>query len=635
LKAEWILEKDYLALKRSDGIMIIPSGIDIFKAEYRGIANIGDTEFEKPSLSLTNISFSKYPLALQIKVQASKNPAKGLLFLELWGKCGQVLTLIRNPLARMPDQLVHEKIWYAIETGALGEVKQTMTRLGILDEGMLTLQQFFQLMTNPIETVPISIEFDLHSIPSLTNIEKIPDSFMGKLYPYQYTGYRWLCTIYDERLGCILGDEMGLGKTIQVICLMTRNFERNKNPALVVAPATLLENWRREIAKFAPSLSVYVHIGSDRTGFPSDLKKFDVVVTSFSTLIRDSSLFNLVRWNLVVADEAQAIKNPEAERTKILKTLPRQAAIAVTGTPVQNALTDLWSIMDFAIPGLLGDKSSFEKHYQNSVEGASNLEPLVTPVILRRTLSQVSIDLPSRIDIPQPIEMRPNMAVDYEKIRVDTLEKYGMGAQLVSLQKLRMYCTHPFLIENQDSTLDAANASPKYERLLEILEEIFSNREQALIFTSFKGMIDLLLTDLPKRFIDIWINWIDGRVPLEERQPRVDEFNTCKGPAVLLLNPAAAGTGLNLTGANHVIHYNLEWNPAVEDQASARAYRIGQKKPVTVHRLYYINSVEEVINDRVDFKRELAETTVKGVKGEKDNYSDILRALKITPLKNY
>lgn len=631
MKTEWIIIDDYLALKCSDGSTLVPSGIDIFQAEYRGKGTILNQEVAQPSRTFSQLVFSKYPLRLSIAVKASEDPSRGLLRLEVRGKHDESSIVVEDPCTRIADHIIHGGTWYAFEKGSLSEVQDLLVRNGVSKEYTLTLQRFFHLLTNPSESVSVSVEVDLHSVPSLAGFEKVPDSFTGKLYPYQDTGYRWLCMIYKERLGCILGDEMGLGKTIQIICLITRNAENKIKPCLIVAPATLLENWRREFEKFSPNINTYVHIGNERTGFPSDLEKFDVVITSFSTLARDLSLFKMVVWDIVVADEAQAIKNPEAERTKAIKLLPRKTAIAVTGTPVQNTLTDLWSIMDFVIPDLLGERTAFDKKYQNSVEGASNLEPLVTPVILRRTLSEVAKDLPLRIDIPQPIEMPPDMALEYERIRQEILNEYGGAAQLVTLQKLRMFCTHPFLVTGEQA--DPAETNPKYQRILEIIEEIFANKEQVLIFTSFTDMIDMFLADLPKRFEDIWISWIDGRVPISARQPRVDEFNNCRKPAALILNPAAAGTGLNLTAANHVIHYNLEWNPAVEDQASARAHRIGQKKPVTVHRLYFAGSVEEIINERVDFKRDLALTTVRGVNGETRTYSDILRAMQITPVK--
>jgi SNF2 family DNA or RNA helicase len=631
LKTEWAVIDDYLALKCSDGSTLIPSGIDIFQAEYRGKNTILDLEVARPSKTFSHIGFSKYPLRLSIAVKASEDPSRGLLSMEVRGERDKSLIPVKDPLLRIADHIIHDGTWYAFEKGSLLEVKNLIARNGVTKGYTLTFQQFFHLLTSPSEIVPVSVEFDVHSVPSLAGFEKVPASFKGNLYPYQGTGYRWLRMIYKEGLGCILGDEMGLGKTIQIICLIARNVENKERPSLIVAPATLLENWRREFAKFSPCTNIYVHIGSERTGFPADLEKFDVVITSFSTLARDLSLFKMVTWDIIVADEAQAIKNPEAERTKVLKSLPRKTAIAVTGTPVQNTLTDLWSIMDFVLPDLLGERIAFEKKYQNSVEGASDLEPLVTPVILRRTVSEVAKDLPPKIDIPQPMEMPSDMAQEYERIRQKTLEECDGAPQLVTLQKLRMFCTHPFLVNGERA--DPAENNPKYQRLLEIVEEIFANKEQVLIFTSFTHMIDMLLADLPKRFGDVWMNFIDGRVPVSERQPRVDEFNNCAKPAALILNPAAAGVGLNLTAANHVIHYNLEWNPAVEDQASARAHRIGQKKPVTVHRLYFADSVEEVINDRVDFKRDLAETTVRGVDGENRAYSDILRAMQMTPVK--
>jgi len=223
------------------------------------------------------------------------------------------------------------------------------------------------------------------------------------------------------------------------------------------------------------------------------------------------------------------------------------------------------------------------------------------------------------------------LAEEYEGVRQQAEAEYGAAAGLVSLQRLRMFCTHPRLLGLWDT--DPALLMPKYLRLLEVLEEIFSRGEKALIFSSFTGMADILLQDLPNRFPGGYFNWIDGRVAITERQPIVDGFSKFVGPGVLVLNPKAAGVGLNITAANHVVHYNPEWNPAVEDQASARAYRRKQTKPVTVHHLYFADSVEEVVVDRLNFKRGLAVGAVTGHKGDA-SAADVMRALKISPLTN-
>jgi SNF2 family DNA or RNA helicase len=250
---------------------------------------------------------------------------------------------------------------------------------------------------------------------------------------------------------------------------------------------------------------------------------------------------------------------------------------------------------------------------------------------LRRRVAEVAADLPKRIDIPQCVSMTRALAEGYEQVRHEAKEDYGRSAGLVSLQKLRMFCTHPMLLERW--SVDPASAMPKYQRLLEILEEVFAQKEKALVFCSYTKMVDILLDNLPRKFPRTFTEFIDGRTPITERQHTVDRFSEFIGPSVLLLNPRAAGTGLNITAANHVIHYNPEWNPAVVDQASARAYRRKQLRKVTVHYLYFADTVEDVIVQRLTFKRQLAGAAVTGHTGGATK-ADILRALEISPSSN-
>jgi SNF2 family DNA or RNA helicase len=256
---------------------------------------------------------------------------------------------------------------------------------------------------------------------------------------------------------------------------------------------------------------------------------------------------------------------------------------------------------------------------------------VVAPILLRRRVAEVATDLPRRIDVEQPVCMTPDMATLYEDIRQQIVKSYGSSATIVVLGKLRQFCSHPILLGVPWG--DPAAEMPKYQRLVEILDEIFSLGQKALIFTSFTQMADILIEDIPKRFLRVWAGLIDGRVPVADRQPLVDAFTAHRGFGFLVLNPKAAGVGLNIAAANHVIHYNPEWNPAVEDQASARAHRRKQTLPVTIHHLFFADSIEEVVIDRLELKRMLAQGAVKGHAGT-FQASDITRALKISPLAN-
>jgi SNF2 family DNA or RNA helicase len=422
---------------------------------------------------------------------------------------------------------------------------------------------------------------------------------------------------------------MGLGKTLQVIAAITDAPGGSISPVLVVAPGSLLENWRREITKFSPGLSVLKHHGPSRSGTPRGLEGHDVVITSYGSVYRDNSLLQMIPWALVVLDEAQNIKNPAAARTRAVKALRRDAGLAVTGTPVENSLMDFWSIMDFACPGYLGDQASFESTYVDDPDGAARLEPLVSPLMLRRRVAEVATDLPARIDIPQALDLTVQEAATYDGMRQQILTEYGQAASLVALTKLRMFCAHPVLVDAWTSP-DVGSFS-KMRRLLDILGEVIANGEKALVFTSYTKMADLIVEEVASRH-GVFARTLDGRLPIDDRQPLLDAFEGVAGPGVLVLNPRAGGSGLNITAANHVIHYNPEWNPALEDQASARAYRRGQTRPVTVHRLFHAGTVEEVVDERLQRKRALAETAVVGVGGDEGDMEDVMAALERSPL---
>lgn len=403
-------------------------------------------------------------------------------------------------------------------------------------------------------------------------------------------------------------------------------------PSLIVAPGSLLENWRREINKFAPSLKVLKHHGSLRTGRPADLSAYDVIVTSYDVVVGDNSLLNMIRWKVVVLDEAQFIRNPFAQRTKAVKHLQRDAGLAVTGTPIENRLLDVWSIMDFVFPGYLGDAQSFEKQFLNNADCAAQLEPLISPLMLRRRVAQVAQDLPPRIDIPQLLDLDESEAALYDAERQRIYAEYGAAATIVALTSLRRFCAHPCLMTGGVDTDNPMNFS-KFRRLDEIIEEIFERGEKVLVFTSFTAMADIIARHVTKKF-SAFAGVIDGRIPIDERQSVIDRFSSIFGGAALILNPKAGGAGLNIVAANHVIHYNPEWNPALEDQASARAYRRGQQLPVTVHRLLMADTVEDVVNDRLARKRTLSNAAIVGIEGQDEDYGDILAALSRSPSKH-
>ena len=622
--ATWAVVDDYLVYCREDGVSIKPSAREIWDSVYGN----GGGFSVSPDSVLPEYDFSRFQAEPGLLL-TGKSPES--IRIDLVGMAGSEYAVVSGPEI---DQMFIGKTWYPFALLDYEDSFDKIRQQNILFGQAITVGQLIWLKTN----IGLGVELIDHlescapaETHAPTNLNAAEWGLKAELYGYQKDGVHFLNLMANQDLGCILGDEMGLGKTIQVIALMLSEHSAGRLPTLVVAPATLLENWRRELIQFAPSLSVVVHAGPNRVGIVSRLAEFDVVVTSYDIAVRDEPMLSTIRWNIVALDEAQNIKNPEAQRTIAVKNLPRRVSLAVTGTPVENKLTDLWSLSDFVLPGLLGKRGDFESLFDNTNLDASQLAPVVAPILLRRLVKEVAKDLPERIDIPQPIIMSRHMAEMYEQVRLSAIEEYRKSASLVALQRLRMFCTHPILTGYD--LPDPAKHMPKYQRLIELLEEIFSREEKCLIFTTYNGMTDIFLQDLPKRFDEQYFNFIDGRVPVPNRQSIVDEFSVFSGGGATILNPRAAGVGLNITAANHVIHYNPEWNPAVVDQASARAYRRKQQRPVTIHQLYFVDSIEEVIIGRLGLKRGLASRATTGHKGEATT-SEVMQALSISPLSN-
>ncbi|WP_245317647.1 DEAD/DEAH box helicase [Rhizobium sp. N122] len=529
---------------------------------------------------------------------------------------------------------VAEGVWYPIEPTASAEVRELVRSTGITLGDAGSLKAFLAIRKAAREGATIEDQTANKAISPLAftpSGDDVPAGVQATLYPYQISGWRWLKFLLAEGVGGLLADEMGLGKTLQIISALSDSGGEPLRPALIIAPGSLLENWRREISKFAPRLQVLKHHGALRTGRPSELKDYDVVVTSYDSAVRDNSLLNMITWKLIVLDEAQFIRNPEAQRTRAVKRLQREAGLAVTGTPVENRLLDLWSIIDFVLPGHLGDAKAFESEYSDDVHGAAKLEPLVSPLMLRRRVAEVAQDLPSRIDIPQVVELDDGEIAAYDAERERIYTEYGAAATLVALTSLRRFCAHPDLMGGNAAMADPMSFS-KFRRMDEIVEEIFARGEKVIIFTSFTAMADLIARHI-KTCFGAFAGVIDGRLPIDDRQPLIDRFSAVDGGAALVLNPKAGGAGLNITAANHVIHYNPEWNPALEDQASARAHRRGQQLPVTVHRLLVADTVEDVVNERLTRKRAISGTAVVGLEGREDDYGDIVAALMRSPKK--
>ncbi|MCX7559658.1 DEAD/DEAH box helicase [Sulfitobacter sp. F26204] len=460
----------------------------------------------------------------------------------------------------------------------------------------------------------------------------------AELFPYQARGVQWMWDTVSRTGGLILADEMGLGKTLQIIALLMIDPPNPRAPALIICPTSLIANWVREIARFAPTLGVAVHRGAHRAGVVTGLQTSQVLITTYDTMVNDIAIFSSLEWSWVICDEAQAIKNPHSNRRQAIATIPRKRAIPMTGTPIENSLVDLWSLTDFAIPGLLGSLSEFEGNFPDSLDSGQQLKRLTDPIILKRRVADVASDLPERIDVDVPLELDDRLIDHYREVRDATMEKYPVAGALVATLQLQLVCAHPWLRnagENEeDATIVTAEdmplVTPKMERVVALLREAFANGRKVIVFALFNRIGDLLKQACAHMPDTHW-GAINGSTPQEDRQSIIDVFAAHEGPACLVLNPKAAGAGLNITAATVVIHFTPVWNPALEAQASARAHRRGQTEPVTVYRLFYLDTVEEVMIDRSAWKNDLANETVPVSTRDAD---DLKRALEIMPVKS-
>lgn len=622
--AVWQFENGRIGLRANTGESVQLTAMEVFQAVFGRTRNLRGYMVPEPAKSFEGLSFSRFPAEPCIR----SFERSGSFHVEVGVSIDGQFVAVEDGV----DQITVGRKWFPIQLDRIHSISEWMVAVGANESGLLTLGALIALRTRGDKPAKIIDEISTTSLTlaaALWATEKSIPGLDADLYDYQVAGVGFLKFVTEQDVGCVLADEMGLGKTLQIIALLLAESNAGRRQSLIIAPATLLENWRREFAKFAPSLTVLIHAGSDRPGIAAGLRGFDVTVVSYETAIRDEPLLSAVHWNVIALDEAQNIKNPEAQRTTVVKRLPRRVSIAVTGTPLENRVDDLWSIADFALPGLLGSFGDFRKTFSDDLSDACRLGSLVAPIVLRRRVHEVAKDLPEKIEIPQPLKSSRKFAEGYEELRLRTLADYESNGELVAMTRLRMYCAHPKLTGSLEDDLEYE--MPKYQRLVEILDEVFSANQKALIFSTYTGMADLLTTDLPKRFQGGFFKSIDGRLDVPSRQVTVDAFFDHDSYGALILNPKAAGVGLNITAANHVIHYNPEWNPALTDQATARAYRRKQTRPVTVHHLYFVDTVEEVMIERASFKRQLAGEAVTGHVGEID-VGTMAAALKISPL---
>ncbi|WP_244192404.1 DEAD/DEAH box helicase [Dietzia lutea] len=499
------------------------------------------------------------------------------------------------------------------------------------------------MMSEEAEGVEIEAPTTLDWIPSSSSIPvDLPAWFRATLRHYQIEGVRWLTALARADVGAVLADDMGLGKTMQVLALTASEHARGVlGPTLVVAPLTLVATWTREAATFAPDLTVYVHHGPSRERGDDAaglLGAADLVLTSYGTASRDAELLAAVPWRRLVADEAQTIKNPSTSVARAIVSIPAEHRIALTGTPVENRLDELRAVLDFANPGLLGSASTFRARFAVPIEShrdeaaASRLRALAAPFVLRRLKSdpRVVADLPDKQHIRVDAPLTREQATLYQAVVEDMMEQVKesegtarKGAILAGLTALKQVCNHPAHYLGDGSALlrGGRHRSGKLAALDEVLTEILDAGEKVLLFTQYRAFGDLILPLLERRAASS-VPFLHGGVTAAGRAQMVEEFQSAQGPPVMLASLRAGGTGLTLTEANHVVHLDRWWNPAVENQATDRVHRIGQTRQVQVRTLVAPGTVEDRIDELLEAKRDLAELTLGPLAGALTELAD-------------
>lgn len=542
------------------------------------------------------------------------------------------------------DTLLDEKEFFQLVKGMSGIVKLRDAFIHITKDELQKLLKHLQqppelsrqdslriLFAGEYEGAKIQLSDELQQLlKEWTSVQNIPQSasLTAVPRPYQQRGFEWLYKNARIGFGSILADDMGLGKTLQVIAFLLKLRDEGwlkKDKALVIVPTTLLTNWSHELNKFAPALACFIYHGAKRN--LRDFNGHDLLITSYGTARSDREQLGKLRWQVLIIDEAQNIKNHAAEQTKAIKSIPAPIRIAMSGTPVENRLSEYWSIFDFTNKGFLGSQKFFNDYFASPIQTDRNRQKLDTfrqvtaPFILRRLKTDKSIisDLPDKIENNNYCALTKQQAALYENIVKDAMDKIEKsegierrGLVLKMMTALKQVCNHPVQYAKQGAK-DAAH-SGKLQLLFDLLRPIAETGEKTLVFTQYKEMGELLVHFLAEQFGSMPL-FLHGSLTRKQRDEMVHAFQQFHHHKIFILSLKAGGTGLNLTAAGNVIHYDLWWNPAVERQATDRAYRIGQQKNVMVYRLINSGTLEEKIDDMIRSKKELADLTVAS--GEK------------------
>ncbi|MCC3356174.1 DEAD/DEAH box helicase [Bacillus sp. REN16] len=529
--------------------------------------------------------------------------------------------------------------WIKLDPAFIKQVQSILERANkeglhvrdVLEQELLSLSEKAEREEQEAASAFAGIQIELNRhlsqmITQLTDIQEIPkadipDTFRGELRPYQQQGVDWLLFLRKFGFGACLADDMGLGKTIQMIAYFLAVKENDAKPALIICPTSVLGNWQKELEKFGPDLRVHLHYGSNRLKgeeFAESAKEADIVLTSYGLSHMDEEEISNFDWGTVCLDEAQNIKNAQTKQSRAIRKLRGDHNIALTGTPMENRLTELWSIFDFINRGYLGSLGGFQKRFVSPIEKdhdqetIAELQRLIKPFLLRRTKNDeaVALNLPDKLEQKEYCPLTVEQASIYEQLVKDTLDQVeqlaGMqrkGLILKMLGQLKQVCDHPALYLKEQAPANVDERSVKMEKLLELVDHVRDQDESCLIFTQYIQMGEMIQDVLQKRLGET-VQFLNGSVPKVQRDKMIDGFQN-REFNILILSLKAGGTGLNLTEANHVIHYDRWWNPAVENQATDRAYRIGQKRFVHVHKLIATGTLEEKIDEMLEKKQSL------------------------------
>lgn len=551
------------------------------------------------------------------------------------------------------NQLVEEKRrlvfikgkWIKLDPSFIRQIQELMKKaekegLHVRDiieqELMREEEQQATDLENPKTFAKIQIELNrqwrtmIQQLKEVKNlpIEEVPKGFLGELRPYQALGMSWLLFLRKYGFGAVLADDMGLGKTVQLISyLMKIKEETESSPALIICPTSVLGNWQKELERFAPKLKVYLHYGSNRLkgdSFINKAQESDVILTSYGLVNIDLPQFESITWSSISIDEAQNIKNSQTKQSRAVRKLNGQHYIALSGTPMENRLNELWSIFDFTNHGYLGSLGQFQKRFvipiekENEQDKINQLQGLIRPFLLRRTKrdEEVALNLPDKLEQKEYCPLTTEQAALYEQLVTDTFiqieqlsgfERKGLVLQMLS--RLKQLCNHPALYLKENKPNDLLDRSVKMEKLVELVEAIIERGESCLIFTQYIEMGHMIQEVIKKKF-NVEVPFLNGSVPKQNRDKLIQSFQQGEFP-IFLLSLKAGGTGLNLTTANHVIHYDRWWNPAVENQATDRAYRIGQTRFVHVHKMICTGTLEEKIDAMLEKKQSLNDQIIQ------------------------